>query len=472
MRLLNTQTQYEFSADRFAALTQKYAGSGPRYTSYPTALEFKEEFNSEDFLEHVRISNENPIPSDLSLYFHMPFCRHLCFYCGCNKIVTKNKQKGIDYLGYLTREIDRVGEYVDLDRKVMQLHLGGGTPTFFDLEQIRYLFDQISKQYLLTLNTDRDYSIEIDPRTVDTEYMYGLGSLGFNRISIGVQDCDAEVQKAIHRVQDNDHIADLVASARKSGLQSINLDLVYGLPRQTIASFSNTLKFVAELQPDRLSIFHYAHMPQRFPAQRRILDEDLPDKQTKLTFQQMAIEILSDAGYCHIGMDHFAKQSDSLTEAIQTGSIQRNFQGYTTHSRCDQLGFGVSSIGDIGGCLYQNEKDLGAYYERIDAGELPIARGLSRTGDDVIREQVIMKIMCTQAIDKQQFRQKTGMPFDEYFLAEQPAIQKFISDGLVESNDSCFSITPNGRFMLRTIALAFDKYRRQQTQSATLSRIH
>ena len=472
MRLLDAQTKQEFSADTFAELTQKYAGSGPRYTSYPTALEFTERFNSADFVEYVRISNENPIPSDLSLYFHMPFCRYLCFYCGCNKIVTKNKQKGIDYLGYLTREIDMVGEYVDLDRKVMQLHLGGGTPTFFDLEQIRFLFDQISKQYLLTLNTDRDYSIEIDPRTVDTDYMYGLGSLGFNRISIGVQDCDPNVQTAIHRVQDNDHIADLVAGARKSGIQSINLDLVYGLPRQTIASFTNTLQFVADLQPDRLSIFHYAHMPQRFPAQRRILEDELPDKRTKLTFQQMAIEILSDAGYVHIGMDHFAKQNDTLSRAIQSGAIQRNFQGYTTHSRCDQLGFGVSSIGDVGGCLYQNEKDLASYYECIDQNELPIARGLSRSGDDVIREEVIMKIMCAQNIDKQQFKHKTGTAFDDYFMTEQSSIEKFIEDGLVSSTDSDFSITSQGRFMLRTIALAFDKYRRQPMPSARLSRIH
>jgi oxygen-independent coproporphyrinogen-3 oxidase len=468
---IGSQVSSDFSFAELNKIQAQYAAVGPRYTSYPTALEFNEQFSEETVLHSLRASNESPQSSDLSLYLHLPFCRHLCFYCGCNKVVTKNKQKARDYMVYLGKEIEMISKSMDSDRKIAQLHLGGGTPTFYSIEQLRQLIGTISRHFRLANSADRDYSIEIDPRTVDREYIHALPELGFNRISIGIQDFDYNVQKAIHRIQDSEHIVGLVEAAKDSSINSINFDLVYGLPKQTLEGFGRTLDQVVELGPDRISLYHYAHLPDRFPAQRRILDSDLPDSDTRLGLQRQAMELLCSAGYCHIGMDHFAKKDDSLTHALENGTIQRNFQGYTTHQRCELLGIGVSAISDIGGALYQNEKTLEDYYKRIDQNHLPVAKGLVRTTDDEIRQDVIMNIMCNGRIDKQEFTRSTNEDFDSYFDAEQPTIARFVKDGLVGQDKGTICVTDTGRYMLRNIAIAFDLYRRHMDQAQGFSRI-
>lgn len=453
-------------------LLHKYPEVGPRYTSYPTAVELRDDFDPAELIDSLESSNESMIPKDLSIYIHLPFCRRLCFYCGCNKIVTRNEQKGQDYLKRLAKEVDLLGQVMDTDRRVMQLHLGGGTPTFFSIAQLDAMLDHLSRRFFMVYHADRDYSIEIDPRTIDRGYIHALSAIGFNRISIGIQDFDGDVQRAIHRVQQRQHIADLVGEARESAIRSVNFDLVYGLPKQTVSGFQRTLDQVVEMDPDRVSVYQYAHMPTRFSAQRRIFDEDLPDTATRLLLQREAARVLGQAGYIHIGMDHYAKNTDSLTGALREGSIQRNFQGYTSHRNSELVGLGVSAIGDIGGYLYQNHKTLPDYYRFVDAARLPVARGLCRSEDDRIREEVIMDIMCRGEVDKAAFIDSTGQPFDQYFAHEARELSRRVADGLLTNSAASLKVTDTGRLMLRTIALVFDRYRRQGLTGATFPRIH
>ena len=408
---------------RFAELQSllgRYPASGPRYTSYPTAADFSTDFSASDLDRSIAFSNvqnrRSEAARDLSVYLHLPFCEHLCFYCGCNKVLTRNRGKGVDYLGHLFREMELWRARLEGERTVRQLHLGGGTPTFFDVTQIRQVTERLGQCFnLVPANPDRDYSIEIDPRTVDAAYVAELVEVGFNRMSIGVQDFDPDVQEAVHRLQDADHVARLVESARACGVGSLNLDLIYGLPRQSVDSFRRTLARVVECSPDRLSIYQYAHLPERFPAQQRIVEAELPDVETRLALQQLTTDTLAEAGYVHIGMDHFARPEDPLVSAMGDGTLKRSFQGYTTHGDCELLGMGVSSIGEIGDCLYQNSKQLDAYYESVDAGRLAVERGIRMDTDDHVRKSVIMDIMCHGEVDRGAFRETHGIGFDEYF---------------------------------------------------------
>jgi len=452
------------------ATIEKYDTTGPRYTSYPTAVEFHEGIDYKDYKRAAIDANGALLPRDLSLYFHLPFCRHLCFYCGCNKIVTKNQQKSDEYLDYLFREIKMHGELIDHDRKVQQLHLGGGTPTFYSAEQIEMLMNQVRRYFSLVSTDDRDYSIEIDPRTVGYQYLLALKRLGFNRISLGVQDFNPQVQKAIHRIQPESQTRELILQARSLGFQSVNVDLICGLPKQNELSFAATLDRIIKCAPDRISIYSYAHLPDRFPAQKRIHEEDLPEANEKIALYQMTAEKLLAAGYQHIGMDHFARPDDSLTIALSEKTLHRSFQGYTTHKECDLLGIGVSSIGSMEQLYYQNARDLDEYYRLIDEKQLPVKRGIKLSLDDNIRKSVIMQIMCESKIDKAQIQQFHGIRFDVYFDSELKALGKLVDDGLLEVDEKQIRITPTGRFFLRNIAMVFDAYR-QSGPSTRFSKV-
>jgi oxygen-independent coproporphyrinogen-3 oxidase len=438
---------------------EKYDTTGPRYTSYPTAVEFHEGIDSDDYKKATLDANGAFLPRELSLYFHLPFCRHLCFYCGCNKIVTKNQQKSDLYLDYLFREIQMHGELIDHDRKVQQLHLGGGTPTFYTAEQIEGLMNQIRRYFTLVSAEDRDYSIEIDPRTVGYKYLLSLARLGFNRISLGIQDFNPEVQKAVHRLQPEAQTKELIYQAQSLGFKSINVDLICGLPKQDQHTFATTLDRIIECLPDRISIYSYAHLPAMFPAQKRINEADLPTAHEKIALYQMTAEKLLEAGYQHIGMDHFARPDDSLTTALSQKTLHRSFQGYTTHKDCDLLGIGVSSIGSLEQLYYQNARDLDEYYRLLDEGILPIKKGVQLNLDDNIRKSVIMQIMCEGKIDKNQIQQFHGIRFDVYFESELLALGTLADDGLVQVRKDQIRITSTGRFFLRNIAMIFDAYR-------------
>ena len=438
---------------------EKYDTTGPRYTSYPTAVEFREGIDSDDYQKAAMEANGAFLPRELSLYLHLPFCRHLCFYCGCNKIVTKNKQKSDQYLDYLFREIKMHGELIDRDRKVAQLHLGGGTPTYYTVEQIEMLMNHVRRYFNIVSADDRDYSIEIDPRTVGYQYLLNLIRLGFNRISLGVQDFDPQVQKAIHRLQPEAQTRDLMLQARSLGFQSINVDLICGLPKQSEHSFARTLDRIIDCAPDRISIYSYAHLPAMFPAQKRIDEDDLPEANEKIALYQMTAEKLLAAGYQHIGMDHFARPDDGLAIAASEKTLHRSFQGYTTHKDCDLIGIGVSSIGSMENLYYQNARDLDEYYRLLDEEHLPIKRGVKLSLDDNIRKSVIMQIMCEGKIDKDQIQRFHGIRFDVYFDSELQTLDKLVKDGLLEVDERQIKITPTGRFFLRNIAMVFDAYR-------------
>lgn len=440
-------------------LAGRYQETGPRYTSYPTVIEFSDKFSEDDLLGYLEVSNRQSAPADLSLYLHLPFCSHLCFYCGCNKVVTRNQSKARTYLDFLFREMEYYGELVDPQREIRQLHFGGGTPTFYDVEQIAAILKGLDSRFRLVSDQYRDYSIEIDPRTVDHNYIQDLSSLGFNRISLGVQDFDPDVQKAVHRIQSAHSVIRLVEQARADGIKSVNFDLIYGLPRQTLKSFTSTLDQVIDAAPDRISVYHYAHLPERFPAQKRIIESELPTKRTRLDLQKLTIEMLLDAGYVYIGMDHFARPNDPLVQAMQDGSLRRSFQGYTTHMECELIGMGVSAIGELDGCMYQNAKTLDEYYADIEQGQLPIRKGVALTEDDKIRKHVIMEVMCHGQINKRAFQAETALHFDEYFSRELGDLVRLGEDNLIQQEPDKISVTTEGRYMLRNIAMVFDRYR-------------
>lgn len=445
-------------------LLNKYNINGPRYTSYPTALEFGTEFGNREFELAVEQSNTN----NLSLYIHVPFCHSLCYYCGCNKIVTRHKHKADIYLDYLEKEIVARGKLFS-NHKVQQVHLGGGTPSFLSAEQFTRLMELLKTHFHFKPKVEM--SIEIDPREIELELLDHLKSLGFNRLSFGVQDTNIEVQEAINRVQNTDFVRALLERARVLNYDSMNLDLIYGLPHQTEALFDKTLDKVIELNPDRISLFSYAHLPSRFAAQRKIKDEWLPDTNQKLRLMLNAIERLTASGYVSIGMDHFAKPDDELAIAQKQGILHRNFQGYTTQGECDLLGLGVSSISSVGRAFGQNFKDLKEYYQAIDGQAQAVEKGLQLNQDDIIRGTVIKQLMCNFQLSKFDIGRQFDIDFDTYFSDDLNKLSVFINDGLIEMNSEHIVIKPHAKLLIRNIAMSFDAYMANQLNKQRFSRV-
>ncbi len=431
---------------------------GPRYTSYPTAVEFHGEFTAADYRAAVAESNGAPIPAPLSLYLHIPFCHSLCYYCACNKLVTQDRDKAAHYLDLLLAETAMHAELLDSDREVHQLHLGGGTPTYFDDAQIARLVRSIGRDFNCSPAINGEWSIEIDPRTVDAGRIAYLAELGFNRVSFGVQDLDPAVQRAVNREQSAAEIQGCIEAARRAGMASVSIDLIYGLPLQSAPSFARTLDEIVAMRPDRLAIYNYAHLPDRFRSQRLIAGHQLPAAGEKLTMLAAIREQLLAAGYRHIGMDHYATPDDPLSAALDHGSLQRNFQGYSTHAECEMIGIGVSAIGQIGNAYAQNEHHLPAYETRVAAGEIPIKRGLKLSPDDQLRAAVIQQIMCSMRIDRQRLGAAFDIDFGDYFRDEERALKPFIADGLLVRETAGYRVTELGRYFLRNIAMCFDAY--------------
>ncbi|TWX51038.1 oxygen-independent coproporphyrinogen III oxidase [Colwellia hornerae] len=445
-------------------LLSKYNTSGPRYTSYPTALEFHDEFSEQDFIQAVKDSPNR----ELSLYVHIPFCHSLCYYCGCNKVITRHRDKADTYLEFLAEEISSRAEFFT-DYTVKQLHWGGGTPSFLTHIQITKLVSLLKEKF--TFAEHVEMSIEIDPREIEMNLAEHLFDLGFNRLSIGVQDIDKKVQETINRVQSTEFISDFIAHAKAVGFKSINIDLIYGLPHQTIETFTKTLNKAHEMDVDRISLFSYAHIPSRFAAQRKLRDEWLPSVQEKFALMKLAIEKLCGFGYDFIGMDHFAKPNDELSIAQKEGSLHRNFQGYTTKGGCDLLGLGVSSISNIGTAFSQNIKELQDYYKAIDTRKNAQVKGVSLSTDDVIRGEVIRELMCNLYIDKQQISKKYDIDFAEYFAEDLPLLKTFISDGLVENTAEFIKVDQKARLLIRNICMSFDAYMKQHVNQQRFSRV-
>ncbi|MCL7928452.1 oxygen-independent coproporphyrinogen III oxidase [Halomonas llamarensis] len=435
-------------------LLRRYDKSGPRYTSYPTALSFHEQFGAKDFIAALERSNQTD--RALSLYVHIPFCRKICFYCACNKIATKNTKLAEPYLSRLDREMLLTSRHLDTSRRVEQLHWGGGTPTFLTLDQMSDLIDRLDARFGLSSSPDRDYAIEIDPREADVFTLRHLQTLGFNRISLGVQDLNPMVQKAINRIQPRVLTETLMEEAHRLGFRSLNLDLIYGLPHQTQESFADTLRQVIELNPARLSIFNYAHMPQRFAPQRRIKDDDLPSAEEKLAILHTTIDMLTQAGYVHIGMDHFVRLDDNLAVAQREGTLQRNFQGYSSHAQCDLVGLGVSAISRVNDVYAQNPTDLDRYEQALDAGQLATVKGLRLSQDDLIRRDVIERLMCDMQIDFAAVSQRWNIDALRYFSDTLARLEGAERDGLVVHEGDILRATPIGRLLIRHLAMAFD----------------
>ncbi|MCX7099300.1 MAG: oxygen-independent coproporphyrinogen III oxidase [Methylococcales bacterium] len=444
------------------ALINRYDRAGPRYTSYPTALELHDGFGDADYRQHIAKSNAQGGP--LSLYFHIPFCDTVCFYCACNKIITKNRKHAEPYLANLCKEIAMQGDLFDRTRVVNQLHWGGGTPTFLNFEQMQQLMTVTREHFLLKDDDTGEYSIEVDPRETHSETINQLRDLGFNRVSLGLQDFDPAVQKAVNRIQSEAQTFSVLEAARKAGFRSTNIDLIYGLPLQTVATFANTLDKILAAEPDRFSIFNYAHMPARFKTQRQINDADMPSPETKLDILQMVGQRLTEAGYVYIGMDHFAKPDDELAIAQREGKLYRNFQGYSTHSDCDLVGFGITSIGRVGDAYSQNVKDLEEYDRLIGQNKLPVFRGVELDADDKLRSAVITQIICHFDLHFKAIEQRFGINFAEYFGKELKLLEPMQTDGLLSLSSEAIQVLPAGRLLIRNICMVFDKYLAQKNQ--------
>ncbi len=451
-------------------LLRRYDKTGPRYTSYPTAIQFTDNFNDADYRQAAALSNVAP-SKPLSLYFHIPFCATLCFYCACNKVVTKNRDRATEYLKYLFSEIAMQGELYNDERVVQQLHLGGGTPTFLSIEQIEQLLTVSKENFNLVTDKKRDYSIEIDPRTVSVETIKDLRVLGFNRLSFGVQDFDPDVQKAVHRIQSEQDTLRIIKAAQEQEYKSINVDLIYGLPLQTASSFAQTLDIIIEAAPDRLSIFNYAHLPQLFKPQRRIKETELPTAEQKLDMLSRTVEQLTSAGYVYIGMDHFAKPDDSLVKARNENKLHRNFQGYASHADCDLIGMGVTSISNVANCYSQNIKTLDEYYAVVEQQKLPVSRGINLNKEDFLRREIIESLMCYGEIDFAEFEKRYEINFNDYFSKELEDLEKMQSDGLIERNSRRITVLPPGRFLIRNIGMIFDAYLRSSRETPRFSRL-
>jgi oxygen-independent coproporphyrinogen III oxidase len=446
-------------APLFAAdLLRKYDVPGPRYTSYPTAPHFGRHFDETMLREYIRWSNAEPIPRSLSLYLHVPYCFSPCFYCGCNRVITRDRSKGRQYVERLVREIAMVGPLFDRDREVVQLHFGGGTPNFLEMGELREVLAALAGNFRFDDSAQRDFSIELDPRYVPEGYAAACAELGFNRASLGVQDFDPEVQRAVNRLQSVEQTARVVDDCRAAGWRSINIDLIYGLPKQTVAGFERTLDTVLDIRPDRLAVYSYAHMPRLFKPQRQIARADLPSAEDKLRLLQLSIEKLTAAGYIYIGMDHFALPGDELAKAQAAGTLQRNFMGYTTHADCDLVGLGVSAVSHVGDSYSQNGRDLPAWETAIDQGRLPVWRGRHLDFDDVVRADLIQGLMCQGSVEIAEVERRHGIDFRAYFADALARLRPLVANGLVTADDRRIVATSRGRLLLRIIAMCFDRY--------------
>jgi len=451
-----------------AELIAIYDNRGPRYTSYPTAPQFSSDFTANDYCDYAERSNATGIP--LSLYVHIPFCQSLCYYCGCNKIVTRNQARVSRYLSNLHQEIDLQAELFAPSRQVEQLHLGGGTPTYLSDDQMAALIEKLATVFNFAAPHEREFSIEVDPRTVSRSSLTLLAELGFNRLSLGIQDFDTAVQNAVNRVQSEATVADLLQTARDNNFRSVSFDLIYGLPLQTVAGFEKTLQSVIDMQPDRLAVYNYAHLPSRFKGQRMIDARQIPAPETKLEILQLTIEKLCNAGYCYIGMDHFALPDDDLVSARSNRTLQRNFQGYSTRRHCDLVGLGVSSISNVGNSYAQNSLTTMEYEALVESGRLPIRKGLAIDDDDVLRADVIQDLMCYDELEFARFEGHYDIQFREYFAAELMRLEALQRDGLVEMNDSGVAVTASGRLLMRNIAMQFDRHLNQAAHGEQFSK--
>ena len=448
------------------ALVRKYDGVGPRYTSYPTADRFHDGFTAAHYVDALAARN---ISAPLSLYVHVPFCNTVCYYCACNKVITKNHDHSAKYIRYVEKEIGIVGGLVEGSPPVIQLHWGGGTPTFLSHEEMGALMGALRRRFRFA--PDAEVSIEVDPRKVDAATIAYLAELGFNRISVGIQDFDPAVQKAVNRIQSEAETRTVIDASRANGFVSVNADLIYGLPLQTVAGFAATLDKVIEASPDRIALYSYAHVPHMSKTQKQIEITQLPSPDTKLAILALAIEKLGAAGYVYIGMDHFAKPSDELAVAQRERKLHRNFQGYSTKPDCDLIAFGISAIGKIGPSYAQNVKTLDEYYARLDADTLPVLRGVDLNADDLIRRDTIQKLMCNFELDFAELSQAHGIPFAGMFAPEITALAPLAADGLVELSADRLRVTPRGRLLVRTVAMLFDRYLRESLQKGKYSRV-
>lgn len=438
-------------------LLRQFDVPGPRYTSYPTADRFVEAFGADDYaqaLQRRRASGAQAPP--LSLYVHIPFCESLCYYCACNKIVTRHRERGRQYLVYLAREVELQVAQLGHSTTVAQLHLGGGSPTFLDDAELGELMVMLYRSFAFVPGGER--SIEIDPRTVDARRLANLAALGFNRLSFGVQDFDPAVQQAVHRIQPASQVFALMASARALGFESINVDLIYGLPRQNDASFDRTLSQIRDLRPDRIALYAYAHLPERFKPQRRIAADELPDAAARVRMLAAAIAQLTEAGYVYIGMDHFALPDDPLAIAKREGRLHRDFQGYGVRPEGDLLALGVSGIGRVGDTYSQNAKTLEDYCDHLDQGRLPVVRGLALSRDDLLRRAVIMALMCRGRVDFNAMGEAHAVDFRRCFATEFAALGPLVAQGLVRLSDHDLVVTEQGWFLVRAVAMVFDRH--------------
>lgn len=450
-------------------LIKRYDLSGPRYTSYPTAVQFDPTLSPEALISQGQASADKAAP--LSLYVHIPFCAHVCYYCACNKVITRNRDRAQPYLDTVYREMKQLSQWYSDDRIVDQLHWGGGTPTFISDQQMHELMSALRSQFNLRNDDKGDYSIEIDPREASPETLEVLRKTGFNRISLGVQDLDPKVQSAVNRVQPLEQTQGVLDKARELGFSSINMDLIYGLPHQSEQSFDATLDVVIGMNPDRLSVFNYAHLPDRFRSQKHINPDELPSPETKLAILQNTIDKLLNAGYVYIGMDHFAKPNDTLALAQAAGQLHRNFQGYTTHAECDLVAMGVSAISQIGRVYYQNEHDLAAYTQAVTQQQHAIKRGVCLTDDDIVRGAVINQLICHFELNPAAIEQRFNLNFEQYFAAELAELAQFEADGLIQRQGRQIRVTPSGRLLIRRICMAFDAYIPKQQPTRGYSRI-
>ena len=441
-----------------AGLLRRYDRPGPRYTSYPTAPQFNADFGEAALREVARASNEDPIPRPLSLYVHVPFCFSPCFYCGCNRIITRDLARGRAYLERLGREIALMAPLFDRDREVIQLHFGGGTPNFLDAAQLCGVVETLRGAFRFADSDDRDISVELDPRFCNPADMPVLAAAGFNRTSLGVQDFDPKVQDAVNRIQSVEETRAIVDACRGAGMRSVNIDLIYGLPGQSLDGFRRTLDTVVAMRPDRLAVYSYAHLPHIFKPQKQIDDALLPDPDTKLALLQAAVEQLTAAGYVYIGMDHFALPDDELAVAQARGGLHRNFMGYTTHADSDLVGLGVSAISHIGNSFSQNPRDLPSWEIALDEGRLPVFRGMRMDEDDEIRADLVQSLMCQGEVRVRAFQERHGIGFAEYFADDLQRLWPLADDGLVEVGPEAIRATPRGRLLLRNIAMCFDRY--------------
>ncbi len=447
-------------------LLQKFDVPAPRYTSYPTADRFQKTFTAADYEMALK---ECDTDKPLSLYVHIPFCNDICFYCGCNKQVTRDHTKSGEYLDVLGREIELVKERITGNTTVSQLHFGGGSPTFLNNEEIERVMALITEHF--PLEKGGEFSMEVDPRTCPPDKVQTLAKVGLNRMSCGVQDFNPEVQKAVNRIQPFEMTKETMQAAREAGFHSINMDLIYGLPKQTRKSFEKTLDQVLELSPDRIALYHYAHLPHIFPPQRRILDADLPPTVEKVHIMMDAITRLTQNGYRYIGMDHFAKVTDELAIAQKEGKLQRNFQGYSTRPDCDMVALGVSAISNVHHCYACNPRDLPSYYEAIRAGRLATNRGYKLSEEDQLRHAVIMTIMCQFKLEKATIESRFGIHFDETFAYELRKLRNYEKVGLVQLTPEAIIVSPKGKIFVRAVAMQFDRYLRESDRAGGYSKI-